>query len=72
MFQVNVVMSILQSKRIIICIAGLKHARTTVIAWLYLAEIQLRMHRYEETISSCRQGWECSNVCIFSKLIDWP
>lgn len=35
---------------------GLKHARTTVIAWLYLAEIQLRMHRYEETISSCRQG----------------
>ncbi|XP_059825283.1 superkiller complex protein 3 [Hypanus sabinus] len=35
---------------------GLKHARSTIVAWLYLAEIQLRMHKYEEAIDTCRQG----------------
>ncbi|XP_051875382.1 tetratricopeptide repeat protein 37 [Pristis pectinata] len=43
---------------------GLKHARTTIIAWLYLAEIQIQMHKCEEAIDSCRQGlkWLEKNI----------
>ncbi|XP_038661172.1 tetratricopeptide repeat protein 37 isoform X1 [Scyliorhinus canicula] len=37
---------------------GLKQARSAITAWFYLAKIQLLMHKYEETISSCRQGLE--------------
>ncbi|XP_067885819.1 superkiller complex protein 3 [Heterodontus francisci] len=37
---------------------GLKQARSAIIAWFYLAEIQLRMHKCEETIHSCRLGLE--------------
>ncbi|XP_069747865.1 superkiller complex protein 3 [Narcine bancroftii] len=43
---------------------GLKRAQATVIAWLYLAEIQLRMHKYEETISSCKQGLKWLEKCV--------
>ncbi|XP_041042381.1 tetratricopeptide repeat protein 37 isoform X4 [Carcharodon carcharias] len=44
---------------------GLKQAQSAIIAWFYLAKIQLRMHKYEEAISSCRQGLELleSSVC---------
>ncbi|XP_078421540.1 superkiller complex protein 3 [Cetorhinus maximus] len=37
---------------------GLKQAQSAIIARFYLAKIQLRMHKYEEAISSCRQGLE--------------
>ncbi|XP_078070894.1 superkiller complex protein 3 isoform X1 [Mustelus asterias] len=37
---------------------GLKKTRSAIAAWFYLAKIQLLMHKYEETISSCSQGLE--------------